>query len=393
MNMPTQKARKKIRKNRSRQLRLSRSTPPLPRLLAAMARGGGKHAGWGRSSAPAPPRRQARTQWRAATSAAVPKYGPDATACPTAAARPRVRGPPSSPRALARWCGAPWRAQRRPPGPRGEVTGRGRSYTGRGPPRAPAKAGPSPTRALAPPLPAPARRLPAAPRQRRRRRSSSPFLPRATAAASERSDETRARARTKRPNSRIEIPPKLEPTRWRIGARARARAGERTPQRARWNAVGWGTPRDQTRIKTKRETQTRARPAPAGGRSGGSPHPLRARAGGSCIQSAPGLAGGTGSGERGTGESAWEGRHSPAAPNIAVLANSYRKSTHTTQTVCSLTTASRASTPQDAAAVATASTSESPPPGHDTRLGTSKRGAGREGLHDCRNVCPTIDDA
>ena len=230
MNMPTQKARKKIRKNRSRQLRLSRSTPPLPRLLAAMARGGGKHAGWGRSSAPAPPRRQARTQWRAATSAAVPKYGPRAIACPTAAARPRVRGPPSSPRALARWCGAPWRAQRRPPGPRGEVTGRGRSYTGRGPPRAPAKAGPSPTRALAPPLPAPARRLPAAPRQRRRRRSSSPFLPRATAAASERSDETRASARTKRPNSRIEIPSKLETTRWRIGARA----GERTPQRARW---------------------------------------------------------------------------------------------------------------------------------------------------------------
>ena len=178
MNMPTQKARKKIRKNRSRQLRLSRSTPPLPRLLAAMARGGGKHAGWGRSSAPAPPRRQARTQWRAATSAAVPKYGPRATACPTAAARPRVRRPPSSPRALARWCGAPWRAQRRPPGPRGEVTGRGRSYTGRGPPRAPAKAGPSPTRALAPPLPAPAPRLPAAPRQRRRRRSSAPFLAR-----------------------------------------------------------------------------------------------------------------------------------------------------------------------------------------------------------------------
>ena len=358
MNMPTQKARKKIRKNRSRQLRLSRSTPPLPRLLAAMARGGGKHAGWGRSSAPAPPRRQARTQWRAATSAAVPKYGPRATACPTAAARPRVRGPPSSPRALARWCGAPWRAQRRPPGPRGEVTGRGRSYTGRGPPRAPAKAGPSPTRALAPPLPAPAPRLPAAPRQRRRRRSSSPFLARDCG--------PRRNARMKHAHARerndlihgSKSHPNSKPLVGEL-ARARARAGERTPQRARWLGDAAGSDAHQNEAgnanactaRSRGGTQRRFATTPARA-SRGLVHPVSAGARGRGWHRQL---------REGKGESAGEGRHSPAAPNIAVLANSYRKSTHTTQTVCSLTTASRASTPQDAAAVATASTSESPP--------------------------------
>ena len=146
-----------------------------------------------------------------------------------------------------------------------------------------------------------------------------------------------------------------------IGELARARGNERRNAR-----VGWGTPRDHRRTTKRSVKRKRVHgPLPRGDAAEVCHNPCAREQGahassqrrGSRARVAPAVEGGEG-GVCGGGTPQPGG----AEHCCAVLANSYRKSTHTTQTVCSLTTASRASTPQDAAAVATASTSESPPP-------------------------------